>query len=391
MENIAIIITKLNGGGAERCASNLSIELSKKYNVFLMVFDCSNITYPYKGKLIDLNVKSTENFVLRFINVFRRAHKVRKLKKHFNIKCSISLLDGPNIVNVMSKVEEKTIVSIRNRLSSENVNKFRRKMIQYTSNKADRTVCLSKMVLKDMEEEFGIPRQKLCVIYNHVDSELLHSLSNDCDKPRFISEKNSYIVTMGRLNQQKGQWHLIRAFKEVTNVIPNIRLVIIGEGDLKEKLEDLAKRLKIDDKVIFTGYIKNPHNILRYSEMFVFPSLFEGLGNVLLEALAFNLPIVSTDCIAGPREILSPKSDLNTIISEVEYAEYGVLTPVCDKEHFDSYSELTHEEKCMANAIIRLHEDDDMRTRYKQKACERVKDFDKEIILKQWSKIIYNK
>ena len=81
MENIAIIITKLNGGGAERCASNLSVELSRKYNVFLIVFDGRNITYPYKGTLIDLKIADSGNFFTRSVNVLRRASAVRKIKK----------------------------------------------------------------------------------------------------------------------------------------------------------------------------------------------------------------------------------------------------------------------------------------------------------------------
>lgn len=384
MDNIAIIITKLNGGGAERCASNLSIELSKKYNVYLIVFDSSNMTYPHGGTLIDLNIKDSKSWLERILNVFRRVKAVKKIKKEHNIMCSISLLDGPNLVNTMSKGKEKTIVSIRNRLSSETVGKLRRKMIVYSSMKSDLTVCLSKMVEKDMHDVFGIPYSKMETVYNHVDAQLLHSLSDSCEKPYFLEDGKVYITTMGRLNNQKGQWHLIRAFKKVSEKIPEANLVIMGEGELEDKLKKLAQDLEIENKVIFTGYIKNPHNVLNYSEMFVFPSLFEGLGNVLLEALAFGMPIISTDCIAGPREILAPNSDLDTIIHDIEYAEYGVLTPVCDKEHFTAESDLTQEETLLAEAIVQLHFNRELREQYHQKASVRVQDFNKDLITKKW-------
>lgn len=78
MDTIAIIITKLNGGGAERCASNLSIELSKIYNVILIVFDGRNITYPYEGTLIDLHIKDSNNFIEKVINVIKRVRLVKK-------------------------------------------------------------------------------------------------------------------------------------------------------------------------------------------------------------------------------------------------------------------------------------------------------------------------
>lgn len=390
IENIAIIITKLNGGGAERAASNLSIELSKRYNIILIVFDGRNITYPYKGTLIDLKIKDSNSFFERVINVFKRVMKVRKIKNQYKIQCSISLLDGPNIVNVMSRIGERTIVSIRDRLSSETVSKLRRKLIIYSSMKSDLTVCLSKMVERDMKDVFGIPQKKLAVVYNHVDAELLRSLSQNCEKPNFIKNNQIYITTMGRLNHQKGQWHLIRAFKHVTKEIPNINLIIMGEGELKNNLQKLADDLDISDKVIFTGYIKNPHNVLRYSEMFVFSSLFEGLGNVLLEALSFDMPIISTDCIAGPREILAPGTDLNKKIDSIEYGEYGILTPTFDDLHFDADSDLTKAETVFADAIIKLHFNSTLKQKYSEKAKQRIKYFDKNRITEQWCKCISN-
>lgn len=388
MENIAIIITKLNGGGAERCASNLSVELSRKYNVFLIVFDGRNITYPYKGTFIDLKIADSGNFFKRSVNVLRRASAVRKIKKKYNIKCSISLLDGPNIVNVLSKRGEKTIVSIRNRLSSENVGALRKKLIVFSSLHSDLTVCLSKMVEKDMKEYFGIPENKFTCIYNHVDSELLKSLAQSSEKPDFIKEGRRYIATMGRLNMQKGQWHLIRLFKKVSEVCKDTDLIILGEGELKEKLQNLASELGIKDRVIFTGYIKNPHSVLKYCDVFAFPSLFEGLGNVLLEALAFGMPIVSADCIAGPREILAPQTDLNSKIKKAEYEEFGVLTPEFDKGEFNSLDPLTDSENEMAEAIINLLSDDKLRESYKSKAVKRADFFNKESVIGQWCKVI---
>ena len=389
MKNIGIIITKLNGGGAERCASNLSVELSKKFNVFLIVFDGRNITYPYGGKLINLDIADSNTTINRIKNVIKRVNAVRKIKKENQIDCTISLLDGPNLVNAFSKCGDKTIVSIRNRLSSERVGKLRRKLIIYSSMHSDLTVCLSKMVEKDMHDAFGIPKDQMTTIYNHCDPGLLHSLVADLDKPSFIEDDKVYFTTMGRLNKQKGQWHLLRAFKDVLESIPNARLIIMGEGELEQPLKQLAVDLQIDSYVIFTGYQKNPHAMLEYSEAFVFSSLFEGLGNVLLEALAFDMPIISTDCVAGPREILAPNSDLNHSASDIECEEYGILVPVMDEGHFDAVSELTPEEKCFSQAIIMLHNDKSMQEQYRKKATSRISYFNIENVLDEWIKCIF--
>lgn len=388
MDNIAIIITKLNGGGAERTASNLSIELSKWYNVYLIVFDGSNITYPYKGTLIDLTVPNSNSTAMRVVNEVKRIRAVKRIKKSRNIKCSISLLDGPNIVNVLSHHKEKVIVSVRNMLSSERPSFLRRMLIRMCSRRADLTVALSKMVKKDLIQEFGVDENKIKTIYNHCDPELLYSLVDKEPKPSFIHEDNVYIITIGRLNYQKGQWHLIRAFKGVIDVIPNAYLVIVGEGELREKLENLAKCLNISEHVIFTGYLKKPHILMKYSELFVFPSQFEGLGNVLLEAMAFHLPVISTDCIAGPREILAPNTLLDAKAAKMVKEEFGILVPVMGLEHFNSEDPLDEDETELQKAIIEMHKSDKLRHYYEEASARRIEDFSKDKVMEMWKQCI---
>lgn len=384
MKNVAIIITKLNGGGAERSAANLSIELSKKYNVVLVVFDGRNITYPYEGTLIDLQITSSNNSVSRIINMIKRIVALKKIKKKYNISCTISLLEGPNLVNVLSRVNDKVIISVRSLLSSLPLRKFRIKSIVYSSMKADLTISLSEMVRQDLISNFGIPDTKVKTIYNHCDADLLHSLVRDTPKPSFIDDKSVYIATMGRLTHVKGQWHQIRAFKEVLKQIENAKLLIVGEGELEKDLKDLADKLGIADKVIFTGYIKNPHIVLQYSEMFIFSSLSEGLGNVLLEALAFNMPIVSVDCVAGPREILAPDTNIHSTAKSMELCKYGILVPAMDNDHFNPVDELTPAEKELSRAIVRMHQDEELREKYSRCAQKRIMDFDAEKIIESW-------
>lgn len=388
MKNIAIIITKLNGGGAERCASNLSIELSKKYDVKLIVFDASNITYPHGGELINLNVCNSNGMISKFINVIKRVKKVRMIKKKYNIDCTISLLDGPNIVNVLSACGDKTIVSVRNMLSHEPMSTFRKNLVKYTSVHSDVTVSLSEMVKYDLVNYFNIPKEKIITIYNHCDAQLLRNLCEDNPVEINLDSNKVNFVTMGRLDKQKGQWHLIRAFQNVVKTIPNAHLYIMGEGELEQQLKNLISELHLEDSITMTGYIKNPHGIYKHCEAFLFPSLFEGLGNVLLEALAFNMPIISSDCDAGPREILAPNTNLLTKASNMELAEYGVLVPVCDGTHFNAIDPLTVQEECLANAIIYLYTHPAIRENYVKKAAARIADFDKDTIISAWNKIV---
>ena len=224
-KNIAIIITKLNGGGAERCASNLSVELSKIYNVYLIVFDASDITYPYGGKLIDLKVPKSEGGIKRYLGVLKRSQMIHKIKKENNIDVSISLLEGPNLVNVLSRWKEKVIVSVRNCMSKQNGSRIANAIIKYASKKADVTVSLSEMVKIDLVDNYDIDANKIITIYNHVDQELLKAQKNESD---FVLDVNrKYIVNMGRLHHQKGQWHLIRAFSKIATQCPDLDLLIL--------------------------------------------------------------------------------------------------------------------------------------------------------------------
>ena len=121
---------------------------------------------------------------------------------------------------------------------------------------------------------------------------------------------------------------LIRAFSKVAEKNENINLAILGQGELKEDLEKLVAEYNLQDRVFLLGFQSNPFKYVSKSSVFVLSSLFEGLGNVVLEALACNVPIISTDCKSGPREILAPGTSLDKKIESAETNEYGILIPV---------------------------------------------------------------
>ena len=332
---------------------------------------------------------ASNNFFIKIIKLIKRTLKVKKIKKEKHLDVVISFTENANLVNILSKGKEHIITSERNLPFFHYKRKFK---IKYICKKTDKIIALSKLVEKDLVDNFDVDPKKVITIYNSCNRESLEKSSNELEKIKNKLSKNKrYIITMGRLNYQKGQWHLIKAFKKVKDKIPNVELLILGQGELEEELKELTNKMKLNDSVKFLGYIKNPHSILKYCDVFVFSSIVEGLGNVLLEALTFDKAIVSTDCDAGPREILAPNTEIDKKTDVIEYAEYGILTPTFSKEKFNKDDiSINREENCLSNAIIEILENDELRLKYEKNAKNRMEDFKPDKIKQQWIDLIEN-
>ena len=247
--------------------------------------------------------------------------------------------------------------------------------------RSDKIIAISHNVEADIINSFYVKKRKVRTIYNPCTQIVINSQLPDAYEDLY--RKHSIVITAGRLTQQKGQGYLIRAFKYVQEKIPNARLIILGMGELEEELKNLCLELGISDKVFFAGFVRNPYDYISRAQVFVFPSIVEGLGNVLIETLQCKTPIISADCDSGPREILAPNSDYQKSTKETEYAEYGILVPVCTGGYLEK-EELSFEEKSMAEAMCILLSDEEMRERYRRKSNVRLQEFAIDKIVSQW-------
>ncbi|HNJ96466.1 MAG TPA: glycosyltransferase, partial [Ferruginibacter sp.] len=142
------------------------------------------------------------------------------------------------------------------------------------------------------------------------------------------------------------------------------KLLIVGGGVMEEELKQKVHDLGMMDKIIFTGFEKNPFKYVSRSDCFVLSSDVEGFPNVLIEALACGKPVISTDCSSGPRELLAPATDLHhRAIIDYEIGEYGILTPVGDVS-------------ALAAAMKKIVEDSVLRQQFASKAPGRAVKFD---------------
>ena len=392
MKRILVITRQLTSGGAERIAANVATELNNgETKTWLLVFDGTGATYPCGTDIIDLKSPIQSRILDKAIWYIKIWNNVRKIKKNLNITHTISFLNEPDLINILTAGKGKTIVSVRNRRSMLNKNVITKIKDIFVFNRADLIVSLSNGVKDDLIDYYKINGEKIRVIYNACDIEEITNKAYDYDNTdfSFYYNKEKTVISAGRLTKQKGQWHLIRAFRKVVNRIPEARLMILGQGIEEEYLKALISDLSLENNVIMLGYQSNPYCYLKKADIFAFPSLYEGFGNILLEAMACGLPIISSDCIAGPRELLEPGTSYDDCTKDrMVKAKYGILLPVCDGKKYMAKDKLTKEENILADTIIMLLSEKEKRIYYSEKSKERILDFTKQNIYKKWFDVL---
>jgi glycosyltransferase involved in cell wall biosynthesis len=169
---------------------------------------------------------------------------------------------------------------------------------------ADAVIAVSKGVAEDLVRITGLSPKKIAVIANPVLTPRMESLAAEKPAHPWLQEKTvPVIIGAGRLTRQKDFSTLIRAFARLRK-IRRCRLIILGEGNDKQTLGDLAKALTVESDIDFPGFVDNPYAIMKAADLFVLSSIWEGSPNVLTEAMGLGVPVAATDCPSGPREIL---------------------------------------------------------------------------------------
>lgn len=241
----------------------------------------------------------------------------------------ISALEGPNIIVLISRFftnpRPKVIITVHSVLSKA----LKEKNFMYSLvilplirlfyPLADAIVAVSEGVSKELNRLAGIKEEKISVIYNPVITpELFEKAKEEVSHPWFNQKNFPVVVSVGRLTPAKDFSTLMRAFSIVKGEI-EAKLIIIGDGEDKENLESLVKKLGLENDVEFTGFISNPYKYIKRSSLFVLSSKYEALPTVLIEAMALGIPVVATDCPGGVKEILG-------------YGKCGEIVPVGDSE-----------------------------------------------------------
>lgn len=385
MKKVGILVPSLTDGGAEKVAANLSLLFEELgYKPYLILYE-KRISFKYTGKIIDLKINKNSHKLTKVFKDIKIYRKLKEVKKKYNFDLVISHLPKCDLMNVLTKQNEKVITTVHNNIEVD-YPYYMKKLLPFILKKSDLVVPVSKVAEEYLKQMFKSYKDKIVTIYNFQDNKKIHSLGMEPinEKEKYIFDNNQVIVNVGRLDYQKGHWHLIKAFSQLANKKKNVRLLLIGEGKLEKNLKELAKNLGIENKVHFLGFQSNPYKYLANSDLYVSTSVHEGLPMTLIEAMSFSLPIIATDCISGPREIIAPNLGLFDEINYDNDFDYGILVPnFADKDGLKTY-ELSKYEINLGNQMYDMLNNLDKMRLNKQKSKSRSSDFDKEKIINDW-------
>ena len=328
---IAIFFHDLGIGGAERVMLQLAQGFIEEGHDVDLVLACAEgpllTEVPSGVQIVDLKTRSPVNMFLGLIRYLRRS-RPSVLLSPFEVTSVIAIL-----AKKLTRVSTKIVIRVSVHISRNKRNaKWKKALEQFVVSRvyplADGIITVSEGVAEDLSLYTGLPLERIEVVYNPVITEQLMKAAEEPVHHSFFAEGPYPVVLgVGRLAEQKDFSTLIRAFDILRKKISS-RLIILGDGEERSALEELIHAHGLQGRVDLPGFDINPFAFMKRAAVFVLSSKWEGLPGVLIQALACNCPVVSTDCLSGPSEILKA-------------GEYGYLVPVEDVEALATAMEMT--------------------------------------------------
>ncbi|HLV39614.1 glycosyltransferase family 4 protein [Xanthomarina sp.] len=290
---ILLIIPTLKQGGAERVMSILANNFSQKnIDTHLIILTKSNDFFTINKKVTIHRIGfENNNFLSKKLSELKTFFRLRKLIKNEKPDFVLSFMEKYNILTILASSFLNANIFISDRRNPLNklpkhIVFFRRLTYKYATGYIAQT-SLARDYIKERKLNKNIR-----IIHNPV------QVRNENE----TIKHNTTIINVGRLIPEKGQHYLIEAFSKLRN--REWKLIILGDGPLRNQLELQIQELNLEDRVILKGTVNNVVDWLKESSIFAFTSITEGFPNALTEAMAVGLPCVSFDCNAGPRDLI---------------------------------------------------------------------------------------
>jgi glycosyltransferase involved in cell wall biosynthesis len=311
------------GGICRRLANMIQVWAERGFGVAIVAFRGGKLFYPDEiGELVAFEDLASRG---RLASVYRLWRYLRRERPH-------ALLATKHTANVVAALaaalpgsQTRCILSVaspygrpdEDSAPGSRARKLREVRQLYPL--ADTVVSISDGVREDLLGSVGLKGVPVTTIYNAAVAPTMRLRAREPTGHRWLEDHEVPVVlSAGRLAREKDFPTLIRAFARLLEV-RDARLILLGEGPERPRLESLARDLGIAERVDLPGHVPNPYAYMARADVFALSSLWEGFGNVLAEALYLGAPVVATECPGGPREILAG-------------GRYGQLVPVGDAE-----------------------------------------------------------
>lgn len=308
-KRILLIIDSLGVGGAERAVTNLSNGFLQNDCLVDIISIDNNIKTipPEEARLHILDFKNTTFRYYKYTN--KLSNLINILEEEYKTDFDLILVNLQKSTRLMKNFKHKNIYHIiRNTLSQADLkNKkglkkyFKKRKLQKLYDNLN-LITLSDGIKDDLLNTINIKPKSIQTINNSINFEFINSQANMEINDNIIDQIGDYIIHVGRFSDAKRHDILLKSFAE-SNL--NTHLILVGDGPNKIKIKKLIDELNIKDKVIMLGFKNNPYPYIKNAKLLVLSSDFEGMPNVILEALALKTPVVSTNCKSGPSEILT--------------------------------------------------------------------------------------
>ncbi len=379
-KKVAFIVYSLKTGGAERNIVNLYRLLPKDtYTTEIITVKniCEFPDLTEDDYIPLLQTSKTLSFFAKpfaFMTICAKLFLLQKKKSYDLLIGGAEYLPSYLCVVISKLFKKKSLLIVGNNIIQENarrnvvLRKLNILLFSVCFRLSDHIICVSRGLQNNITRYFSLGNDSVSTVYNGIEPRTIRTIQKN---KLSILNSSPIIMAVGRLAYQKGFHHLIRIFSLIHQTLPQPHLVIIGDGEEKEKLQEMSSSIGLKSHIHFLG-TADPFAYLPLADLFVFTSLYEGFGNVIVEAMSFGLPVISTDCQFGPREILR---------------ESGILCPVFPA--LPSIKDpLSREEKYYAKRIIDILVDEKKRKSFAQRTKNRVRFFHIDRMIIQYDQII---
>lgn len=343
MARIGIVIYSLAGAGAERVSVNLAQAFAVRGHAVDFILG------RHEGELLDSVPSGTGVYAGQAASAAGWRAAIHRYVQEKRPDVLLAMMEGAGVLALQAAGPVPVVVVSHVHYSRHSRRSVRWKeryimpwAIRWHLRKAVWVVGVSQGVTEDIRRSAWLKPDQVRTIYNPIITRDLRHLAHAPVQHPWLAEDREWltVVTIGRLTEQKDHATLLRAVRRVADSGP-VRLLILGQGELRDELTAQAESLGIGASVDFPGYIPNPYPYISGGDVFALSSAWEGFGNVLVEALAADASVVSTDCESGPREILADGA-------------FGQLVPVGDDRAL-AQAILEAPARCVDQAALAAH------------------------------------